>query len=220
VARLSLELLRQRVAQSRVLEGQGRRLLHDEVLPELHTSVLYLGSLSADNPAVRQAVETLTTAHRRISDLLRETSLGVPARLAQDGLMAALRSLLEADLAGEFSALRWEIDPAAEERVLRVQPFTAEVVYFAARELLRNAARYGRGPDPARPLQLCLGLRLEGEGLALIIEDNGVGLGGQRVAVGAGSGLRIHSAMLAAVGASMEVAARPEGGTRGVIYLQ
>ncbi len=219
VARLSLELLRQRVAQSRVLEGQGRRLLHDEVLPELHTSVLYLGALSAANPDVRQAVETLTAAHRRISDLLRETSLGVPARLAQDGLIAALRSLLEADLAGEFSALRWEIDPAAEERALLVQPFTAEVVYFAARELLRNAARYGRGAEKARALILCLALRLEGEGLALSIEDDGVGLGGQRVAVGAGSGLRIHSAMLAAVGASMEVNARPEGGTRGVIYL-
>ena len=109
VARLSLELLRQRVAQSRVLEGQGRRLLHDEVLPELHTSVLYLGSLSAAHPAVRQAVETLSAAHRRISDLLRETSLGVPARLAQDGLLAALRSLLEADLAGEFTSLTWEI---------------------------------------------------------------------------------------------------------------
>jgi len=219
VARLSLELLRQRVAQSRVLEGQGRRLLHDEVLPELHTAVVYLGALSTQYPAVREAVETLSGAHRRISDLLRETSAGSPACLTQDGLVAALRALLEADLAGEFSQVTWQIDPPAEERARAIPPFTAEVVYFAARELLRNAARYGRGGDRNRPLGLILSLRSEGQGLALAIEDDGVGLGGERAAVGAGSGLRIHSAMLAAVGASLEVAAQPGGGTRGVIFI-
>lgn len=219
VARLSLELLRQRVAQSRVLEGQGRRLLHDEVLPELHTAVVYLGALSTQYPAVREAVETLSGAHRRISDLLRETAAGSPARLAQEGLVPALRALLEADLAGEFSRVTWQIDPTAEERARLIPPFTAEVVYFAARELLRNAARYGRGGDRNRPLGLVLSLCPEGQGLALAIQDDGVGLGGERAPVGAGSGLRIHSAMLAAVGASLEVTALPGGGTRGVILI-
>ena len=94
------------------------------------------------------------------------------------------------------------------------------MVFFAARELLRNAARYGRGGDPSRPLRLTLGLRLAGDGLALTVEDDGVGLGGQRAVAGAGSGLRIHSAMLAAVGAEMEVTARPGGGAQGIIYLR
>jgi hypothetical protein len=108
MARLSLELLRQRMAQARVLEGQSRRVLHDEVLPELHTSVLYLSGVLEAGAEVRQAVETLTAAHRRISDLLRESAPGVPARLAQDGLAAALRLLLEGDLACamEFAARR------------------------------------------------------------------------------------------------------------------
>jgi signal transduction histidine kinase len=220
MARLSLELLRQRMAQARVLEGQSRRVLHDEVLPELHTSVLYLSGVLEAGAEVRQAVETLTAAHRRISDLLRESAPGVPARLAQDGLAAALRLLLEGDLAGEFNRVRWNLQPGAEDEARRVQPFAAEVIYFAARELLRNAARYGRGGNSARPLNLAVGLQFDAPELHLVVEDDGVGLGGESTALGAGSGLRIHTAMLAAVGAELEVSARAEGGTRGVIRIR
>lgn len=216
VARLSLELLRQRVAQSRVLEGQGRRVLHDEVLPELHTAALELSALSAANPQIEQAVGALSAAHRRISDLLRDAGPGAPARLAQDGLAAALRLLLEGDLSGEFQQVAWQIEPQAEQRARSLAPFAGEVLYFAARELLRNAARYARGGDPARPLGVLVALQLEDGLLRLAVEDDGVGLGGGP-AQGAGTGLRLHSAMLAAVGAGLEVAPRPGGGTRAVI---
>ena len=46
-------LLRQRIAESRVLEGQGRRVLHDLVLPQLHTAILYLSSAGAGGAAER-----------------------------------------------------------------------------------------------------------------------------------------------------------------------
>jgi signal transduction histidine kinase len=217
IARLSLELLRQRVAQARVLEGQGRRVLHDEVLPELHTALLYLNGLAGSSAEVKQAVDTLSEAHRRISDLLRATSPGVPARLAQEGLAAALQSLLAGDLAGDFGAVNWQIDPAAAEKTLQMQPFAAEVIYFAARELLRNAARYAGGKQRRRP-NLTIRLDTVEEGLRLVIEDDGVGMD-EASSIGAGSGLRIHSAMLAAVGGGLEVGERPHGGTRGVISL-
>jgi signal transduction histidine kinase len=218
IARLSLELLRQRVTQARVLEGQGRRVLHDEVLPELHTAILYLSGAACNDPNVKEVVDTLSAAHHRISDLLRETAAGVPARLAQSGLIAALRSLLDGDLAGEFQRVIWQIDPAAAEKVCQAPTSVTEVVYFAARELVRNAARYGRGNQP-RPLRLAISLETAGERLRLGVADDGVGLSDQPSPVGAGNGLRIHSAMLAAVGASLEISSQPEGGTRGVILF-
>jgi signal transduction histidine kinase len=218
VARLSLELLRQRVAQARVLEGQSRRVLHDEVLPELHTSALELSGLAASHPEVLQAVENLSAAHRRISDLLRSVAQqpGAPGLLSQQGLVAALRALVEGDLAGEFDRVEWLVDGPAEERARAMQPFAAEVIYFAARELLRNAARYARGRDSGRPVAICLSLQQAGQHLRLAIEDDGVGMGGEPLA-GGGSGLRLHSAMLAAVGASLAIGPRPGGGTRAVI---
>ena len=54
------------------MEGQGRRVLHDELLPQLHTALLYLSGGPADHPPVRQPSEVLSAAHRRISRLIRE----------------------------------------------------------------------------------------------------------------------------------------------------
>ncbi|MDR3565719.1 MAG: hypothetical protein P4N59_30365, partial [Negativicutes bacterium] len=221
MARLAMDLLRQRLSQQRVLEGRSRRVLHDEVLPELHTAILYLSG-QQDTPEIREAVETLAKAHRSISDLMRDSLPNAPQRLEQGGLVQALRAVLDGDLAGEFSAVEWQVDRAASEALGRFPVLVSEVVYFAGREPLRNAARHGRGGDSDRPLKLTVGLEQK-NGLRLLVEDDGVGMSqpvsqGRRMG-GTGSGLRFHSAMLAAVGASMEVGSRPGCGTRAVILF-
>ena len=217
MARISLDLLRQRLMEARVLEGQGRRVLHDEVLPELHTAMLYLSQpVGAEAGA---AVEILGVAHRRISDLLRASTPDVPARLARDGVIPALRALLDADFASEFAAVHWNIDPEAEARSRGLSPFAAEAVYFAAREVVRNAVRYARGDDAGRGLNLSIRLERQNERLQLEICDDGIGLDVGIGRPGAGNGLRIHSAMLAAVGASLEVSPATTGGTRVVIFV-
>jgi len=216
LARLSLDLLRQRLVEARVLEGRGRRVLHDEVLPELHTALLYL---SAAKNGSEDAAAILSAAHRRVSDLLRASSPDVPASLARDGLAAALRGLVELDFAGEFSQVVWAIEPGAVEMARVLQPLEAEAAFYAARELLRNAARYGRGGEPGRVLTLTVGLRAQYGRLHLLIEDDGVGLEGREPSQSAGSGLRIHSAMLAAVGGSLELRPGQPGGACGLIVL-
>ena len=47
VARLTMSLLRRRIAEVKVLGAQNRRVLHDEVLPQLHTAILRPGSRPA-----------------------------------------------------------------------------------------------------------------------------------------------------------------------------
>ena len=67
-----------------------------------------------------------------------------------------------------------------------------------------------------------IGLRLRGGGLLISVEDDGVGLGYRSRGVGdssGGAGLRIHAALLAAIGASLELAQRPSGGVQAQIFL-
>ena len=250
MARLALDLLRQRLAQTRVLEGQGRRVLHDEVLPELHTAILYLseqaaadaaGSVSVDSGAsvdakvaaaahlggslavpnapelmpVALTIERLVAVHRRISDLMRELPLATPHRLATGGLAAALPDLLSGAFATAFQRVVWDLEPAAAERARVLPLFSAEVLFFAVRELVRNAARYARGGQPDRPLTVWIALRQTAGRLILSVEDDGVGMG--YAPFNPGDGLRIHTALLAAIGASFELSSRPGGGLKASI---
>jgi signal transduction histidine kinase len=249
LAGVAMRLLRERVAQVKVLESQGRRVLHDQILPRLHTVILQLGG-RRDDPAIRDAVVELTAAHREISDLMHDVTANLPRGLVQQGLAAALRSLVKSEFADDFDAVEWQVEPAAAEAARHLPPFVAEVVYFAAREFFRNAACHGRGGDTDRPLRLEVRLEVAGE-LRLIVEDNGVGMDASplapqpspakrmpgtvsaqstvdsadgapaedEVAGGSGMGLRFHSTMLAAVGGRLEVLLLPEGGTRGVVAV-
>lgn len=225
MARLAMDLLGKRLAQARVIDGQGRRTLHDEVLPELHTALLYLSSESLGSAEKQLAMDALANAHQRIAGLMREMPLPTPHRLAQAGLGAALQALVEQDFASQFSAVSIHIQPEAADKARKIPLYVSEALFFAARELVRNAAAHGRGDQAERALQLAVCLELN-SGLRLSIEDNGVGYQPEPTgssqpgeSSGSGSGLRIHSALLAAVGASLEISARPEGGTRAVIRL-
>ena len=118
--------------------------------------------------------------------------------------------------------VEWQIDPQAAQTASRLPAFALQVLYFGAQELLRNVARHaGNGMDG--PLRVVVAL-IHREGIELVVEDNGTGLRPQTGAgagqtAGARSGLRLHSAMLAALGASLEINALPQRGTRAVIQL-
>ncbi len=219
MARLSMDLLRQRLAQTRVMEGQGRRVLHDEVLPQIHTALLYLSG-AQPSEEIQQAKEILATAHHRIATLMRDLPLAAPHRLAQEGLAAALRSMMEHDFPSDFVEVRWEIDADAVTHTRTLPLFVNEVLFFAARELIRNAATHAARDGEQ---EVCLTIRMALNGtLRLEIIDNGNGFRPEpqtASTAGAHSGLRIHSAMLAAVGARLEVLPAPSGGTLGVITI-
>lgn len=219
MARLAMDLLRQRMAQVQVMEGQGRRAMHDDILPLLHTAILHLGDRK-DDAQVHQTVEALTQAHRRIAELVRQAPPPAPHHLQEAGLAGALQAMLEVDFAGDFTAAHCDVEQEAAEAARRLPSLTSEVVFFAARELVRNAARYGRGGDLERPLHLWLRLEQAGGFLSLVVEDDGVGFDPSAPPQGGGSGLRFHAAMLAVVGARLEVGSRPGGGTRAVVEVE
>lgn len=214
LARRVMALQRQRLAESQVLDRQARRVLHDEVLPELHAALLTLtgampGQLPSEagdgplgaatatpggttmvpgraatsgNAGERSAVTLLllTAAHRRIADLLQAMPLAVTADIARLGLITALRQAVEREFADAFDEVRWSIEPAGATAAAQLPSLAAEVIFHAAREVIRNAARYGRGTTPGRPLALTMTVA-DQDGLVVIIEDNGVGLTGGSV---------------------------------------
>ncbi|HSD84507.1 MAG TPA: ATP-binding protein, partial [Anaerolineae bacterium] len=225
LARVAVSLLRQRIAQVQVMSAQHKRILHDEVLPQIHLALLKVEALraagqdgtSASLPdKLDEATLTLTQAHRRVSGLVREMSTAVPTRLESEGLAAALQSALDHDFRDSFDRVDWQADTVAVERAKRLPLFASEVIFFAAQEAIRNAAKHGRGGDAQRKLHLDVSLQ-NGAGLKIIIGDDGVGRKIEPVEGESGSGLRFHSAMLAVIGGTLSVEDRSGGGTQVVI---
>lgn len=216
MARRLMRLQRQRLAESQVIDQQTRRTLHDDILPLLHTAML---SLSAANGQTQEAVSLLTDAHHQISDLLRQMPLSVAPEVSKVGLVRALQRTVTNDMAGAFDEVTWQIEPDVEAKIRTISPLTAEVIYYAAREAIRNSARYGRGDGQNKPFILSLEADWY-EGLTLVVQDNGVGLGTTPTASqGSGQGLALHSTMLAVVGGELVVESSPGRYTRILITL-
>jgi signal transduction histidine kinase len=215
LARRLMMLQRQRVAESQVLDRQARRVLHDDVLPRLHTAILSLNAKSES----AEAIESLTQAHRDTSNLLRDLPLSTAPQVARLGLIGALQHMVEDEWRKDFDEVTWDVAPEIEKRVRVIPPFAAEAIFYGVREAIRNAARYGRGGDRARLLHLHVQASWL-NGLQVVIEDDGVGLHKSNLdAQGSGQGLALHSAMLAVVGGTLSVEPRANGGTRVLLLL-
>ena len=216
LARQLMRLQRLRLDESPGIDGRTRRLLHDEILPQLHTAMLELSAAPAN---AERIIPSLGAVHRQIADLLRELPAGPSLLEERGGVLGALRQLLADELCEAFCAVNWHIDPTAEARFGRLSPQTAQLLFGAAREAVRNAARHGRGDETARPLQLRLSA-IAAPLLTLVIEDDGVGVGVHRAKRGgAGQGIMLHSTLLATIGGSWETESHPGGYTRVTLRI-
>jgi signal transduction histidine kinase len=250
MARRLINLQRQRLAQSQILDQQTRRVLHDEILPLVHTSLLRLDSRQNEpgghNP---ELISQLGEIHRQLSNLLRATEGTTSVEVRQLGLLGALRKTVEVDLGGSFDDVVWEIQPEGERELEGIPTLVAEVLFFAVREAVRNAARHGRQDGTATRFYLSIGLKCQ-NGLLITIEDNGPGFAmGERtiypgsdqskqkeVEIGSGSsaleqgranstagssgqGLALHSTMMAVIGGLLTIESTPGQFTRVNVEL-
>ncbi len=210
LARRLMALQRQQMAEGQVLDRRTRRALHDDVLPQLHAAMLTL------RPDDATLVESLSSLHHQIADLLRKTpALGAPQGV-QLGLVAALRQTVDNELGAAFDSVTWQTHPAADVNCRALPPLSAEVIFYAAREAIRNAAQHGR--VAARSLDLRIDIQWA-NGLEIIIADNGAGLGTDAHSSGSGQGLNLHSTMMAVIGGELRTESQPGVFTRITLWL-
>jgi signal transduction histidine kinase len=162
-----------------------------------------------------ESVALLTQAHRRIADLLRKAPTITAPEVERLGLVAALRQTVDEELSGAFDQVTWDVHPQVEHKTRELSPLSGEVVFYAAREAIRNAALHGRVAN--RSLNLRVIMCWNG-GLEITIEDNGAGLGAGG-SLGSGHGLALHTTMMAVIGGSLTVESQPDEYTRVIIVL-
>ncbi len=204
MSRRLMEIQRQRLAQSQIIDQKTRRVLHDDILPDIQAALIALsGETAGGNGRTNQALTLMTEAHKQISDLLHDMPTTTAPEVARLGFITAFQRIVENDFATVFDVVRWEISSEVEAAAKTLPTLTAEVVFYAVREVVRNAAKHGRGSKEERPLSLTITMQYTDQ-LAITITDDGVGLGNSETS-GSGQGLALHSTMMAVVGGSIVV---------------
>lgn len=216
LSRKLMDLQRERMVQTQLLDQRTRRVLHDEVLPLIHTAMLSVasGERSAD------ALARLSDAHREVSALLRDLPAIVTPDVSRLGPLAALRKAVEGEFAPALASVSWEGEPEAERRAALLSPLQAETLYYAGRELVRNAAQHARPPGGGG-CALRVDVSCDGGMIRVVVEDNGEGWDGrvEERAHAHGHGLELHTALMAIAGGSLAVEARAGGSARGVLLM-
>lgn len=210
--------LRREASKNRQLEGQvleagdqeQRRIgqdLHDGICQML-TAVAFLCDslrqrLTKASPAdaeragrIKELVDRAIAESRRVARGLH------PVQLEEIGLMAALRDLAES--VGSIFNIRCTLVCAREVPIPDMTMATH--LYRIAQEAVSNAHRHGRAAE----IRISLG-RLKSGHVRLTIEDDGVGIPGER---GNGMGLAVMEYRAAAIGASLDITTSKGQGTR------
>lgn len=220
IARRLVALQRQHLAAGQVADRRARRALHDETLPLVHAAMLHLAGGDPGKNESGEALDLLQEIHRQLTSLLGSMPATTLPGIEGDGLIGALRRTVSDELEGAFDEVEWQIDPGAEALGRALPPLIAEVVYAAAREGIRNAARHGRGEDSQYRLCLEIAAQADEQGnLRLTVQDNGVGLegryalkalaAGEPARAGNGQGLALHSTLMAVIGGSLTLSSQP-----------
>jgi two-component sensor histidine kinase len=230
-------LLRRRIIDVKLLGAQQRRVLHDEILPQMHLALLRLETLRSLpgtkeksvsgeaelTQAVDETIARITDAHRRLAAMMRATAPSAPHRLESDGMIYAIRTMLDQDFQHSFDEVEWRVSDETAAYIDEVTPpAIAELIFAAVQEALRNAARHARGSDVHRRLRLIFkaSWNKSDNSLEVIVADDGVGIASASSSTtGTGGGLLTHSALLAIAGGSLTIKSSPGEGVTVRILL-
>ncbi|MEI1277822.1 ATP-binding protein [Leptospira venezuelensis] len=179
------ELQRKKIQEQRLSDQKTRQILHDEILPEIHSLILEISNDKSGNLKSQHA-NSLTELHKRISFLLREMS-DTGLEISRLGLIPMLQKLQDSE--AKDSNLIWKIEPNLNSATENYPPEVQEVLYYAFRESLRNAVKYS-GESKS---QITIAIQYE-NGLSIQIKNE---IGKDVILVrSSGQGLKIHSALL------------------------
>jgi signal transduction histidine kinase len=210
IARRLVDLQHQRLSETRLLDQKARRILHDDILPLLHTAILAEPRGSAS--------DQITAAHQQISHLLSDAPPPAPAEIASSGLFTVLEKLArnEADLL--HANLTFNVDEKARGAAVALPVEAAETVYYAVRECLRNIEKHTQ-PELSGELEIRFISLVDGV-LKISIENNGKNKETEETSSNSnGQGIRLHNAMLAVFGGGMRLEKLENGNMRATINL-
>ncbi len=206
-----LKLQQMRFSEQSIMDQRPRRVLHDEVLPALHTAML---QISSKENSKNTTLQLLSDTHRLISNLLKELPSVYSPQFERTGLTHSLQQLAIVEFPNAFTGIEWKWTETDATIVNGLPVLKKEVLYYAAREAIRNAATHAIPSADEAGIRLTVEVRIKNE-IEITIQDNGMGvISNNDSTAGARQGLAIHSTLMALIGGELAVESVPGAYTR------
>jgi len=202
---LSLQLLRAQEEERKRIS----RELHDETGQALMLLRLQLAMLGSENPACQEKVQQVTELlDRTIGGLRRIISRLSPRVLEEMGLLAAIRK--EARELGKNAGMKVRLNLASD--LGELDPEIEIAAYRCVQEALHNVAKHSHAHN------VSIELWRSDHRLALLIQDDGVGISSKQQARTKGFGLTGMRDRIAVLGGTVRISSQAHG-TRIRIFL-
>jgi signal transduction histidine kinase len=206
-----LKLQQLRFSEQSIMDQRPRRVLHDEVLPALHTAML---QISGNENSKQSTLQLLADTHRMISNLLKELPSVYSPQFDRIGLTHSLQQLATVEFSNAFTGIDWKWTDSDANVVNELPVLKKEVLYYATREAIRNAAMHAVPPSGEAGIRLTVEIQVKNE-IEITIQDNGSGVTSDRDSTtGAKQGLAIHSTLMALIGGELTMESAPGVNTR------
>lgn len=206
MSRVLLKLQKQALLEDKLKDYKIRRILHDEILPDIHSLILQL----SDNK-VGVVQNELANLHKIISESLKGIPV-YPEEIEKLGFIKALYKSIRTEV--ENIKFVTTLSPQEHEKINQMELGRLEVLYYACREVVRNSSKYAKSGNVELNIEVKITFE---EGIKICITDNGNWKKGIK---GTGQGLIIHTAMLTVVGGNLEKTTSVEnGGTQFILLL-
>ncbi len=206
-----IKLQQLRFSEQSIIDQRPRRVLHDEVLPTLHSAML---QISRSEETKESTLMLLSNTHKMISNLLKELPSAYSPQFEHIGLTQAIRKLTVEEFSPYFKKINYQWEDIEESKLNDISQLKKEVIYYAAREAIRNSALHAIPITGEDKVTLTISITTATD-IKIVIQDNGCGVRKEKnPSTGSGQGLAIHSTLMELISGRLSVETEPESFTR------
>jgi signal transduction histidine kinase len=206
-----IKLQQLRFSEQSIIDQRPRRVLHDEVLPTLHSAML---QISRSEKNKESTLLLLSNTHRMISNLLKELPSAYSPQFEHIGLTQAIRKLTIEEFSLYFNKINYQWEEIDEIKLNDISQLKKEVMYYAAREAIRNSALHANPTTGEEKVTLTICITTSTD-INIIVQDNGSGVRKEKdPSTGSGQGLAIHSTLMELIGGRLSIESEPGSFTR------
>ena len=211
ISKVLFQLQKKQILENRLLDTQTRRILHDEILPEIQSILINIDTKEFDKKIM---MNSLMDVHKKISNFLKFVPEGI-LDFHKESFPEKLLNLAKKELSVKNFNLTNNLLNTKELNSISINH--KEIIFYAIREIFRNIEKYAK--LDSKKTDVYFYTNLSENFLEICIEDKGKGISYRTEKQGSGMGLILHSTLLSSIHCNLKIESKQNEYTKVIIQI-